>query len=103
MSYRGIEMPLFVLTPSLCRAARGLVGWQQLDLSEKSGVSKSMIGAFEAKGGQATMSPVHSDAIIAAFEAAGLRFIAEDGAGAGVRFAEPSITGTTRKISFFAD
>ena len=35
------------VTPAQCRAARGALGWSQTDLSERSGVSKSTIAAFE--------------------------------------------------------
>ena len=37
------------ITPRMCKAARAFLGWQQADLGTSSGVSKSTIGAFEAK------------------------------------------------------
>ena len=35
------------ITPKQCRAARGLLGWSQQNLSEKAGVSKNTIVSFE--------------------------------------------------------
>lgn len=77
-----------VLTPRLCRAARALLGWQQSDLSEKSGVPKPTISAFETKAETGRMATLNAKAILAAYEANGLEFIPENGGGAGVRFRE---------------
>lgn len=73
------------LTPRLCRAARALLGWQQNDLVEASGVSKSTIGAFETKDEGARMATMNNRALVETFEKAGLQFIPENGGGAGVR------------------
>jgi transcriptional regulator with XRE-family HTH domain len=36
-----------LLTPSLLRAARALIGWSQTELAENSGVSRKVIATFE--------------------------------------------------------
>ncbi|QFY62890.1 helix-turn-helix transcriptional regulator (plasmid) [Rhizobium grahamii] len=36
-----------ILTPALCRAARGLLDWTQTDLADRSGVSRSTIKDYE--------------------------------------------------------
>ncbi|UVF22847.1 helix-turn-helix domain-containing protein (plasmid) [Microvirga terrae] len=76
------------LTPRLCRAARALLGWQQADLSEASGIPKPTVSAFETKDESARMSTMNNKAAIEAFEKAGLEFIPENGGGAGMRFRE---------------
>jgi transcriptional regulator with XRE-family HTH domain len=37
-----------ILTPALCRAARGFLDWTQSDLAERSGISRSTIRDYEA-------------------------------------------------------
>lgn len=37
-----------ILTPALCRAARGFLDWTQNDLAERSGISRSTIRDYEA-------------------------------------------------------
>jgi transcriptional regulator with XRE-family HTH domain len=73
------------LSPRLCRAARGLSGLGQEELAALSGVSRSTIGAFEAKAINARLSSKNNRALIEAFEQSGLEFIPENGGGAGVR------------------
>lgn len=75
-----------VISPRLCRAGRSFLGWEQADLAEASGVSKSTIGAFERRGEDARLTTMNNRALVEAFEAAGLEFIAENGGGAGIRF-----------------
>jgi transcriptional regulator with XRE-family HTH domain len=36
-----------ILTPALCRAARGFLNWTQTDLADRSGVSRSTIRDYE--------------------------------------------------------
>jgi transcriptional regulator with XRE-family HTH domain len=36
-----------ILTPALCRAGRGFLGWTQCDLADRSGVSRSTIRDYE--------------------------------------------------------
>lgn len=77
------------LTARLCRAARALVGFDQKDLAEASGVSKSTIGAFEIKGESARLATMNNRALVQAFEQAGLQFVEENGGGHGVRLQHP--------------
>ena len=77
------------LTPRMCKASRSLVGWGQGDFAEASGLSKSTIGAFEAKDEGARLTTMNNKAAVEAFERAGLEFIPENGGGAGIRFREP--------------
>ena len=73
------------LTSLLCKAARALLGWQQGDLAEASGVPKPTISAFEARGGSAKLTHMNNKAAVDALERAGLQFIPENGGGVGVR------------------
>lgn len=85
--YRYIgRMEPIRLTPRLCRAARSLLGWQQQHLVDASGVAKSTVGAFEIKEESAKLANLNNQALVRAFEAAGLQFIPENGGGAGVRW-----------------
>jgi hypothetical protein len=76
------------LSPRLCRAARALLGWQQSDLAEASGVPKPTVSAFETKEGSARLMGANNRLVVEAFEKAGLQFIPENGGGAGVRMRE---------------
>jgi transcriptional regulator with XRE-family HTH domain len=38
-----------ILTPALCRAARGLLDWTQMDLAGRAGVSRSTIRDYEGR------------------------------------------------------
>jgi hypothetical protein len=61
------------------------VGFEQRDLAEISGVSKSTIGAFEIKGEMARLATMNNRALVEAFQRTGLQFIEENGGGLGVR------------------
>jgi len=74
------------LTPRLLRAARAMVGWQQLDVANASGVPKPTISAFELKPETGKLTTMNNRALVEAFEQAGLEFIPENGGGEGVRF-----------------
>ena len=78
------------LSPRMTKAARALLGWGQDNLAEASGLSKSTIGAYEAKGEDARMTIMNNRAAVEAFERAGLEFIPENGGGVGIRFRERS-------------
>lgn len=71
------------ITAGQLRAARGLIGWSQDALAEKSGVSRSTIADFET----CTRAPYARtlDAIRRALEDAGVEFIPKNGGGPGVR------------------
>jgi predicted transcriptional regulator len=72
-----------MITPEQCRAARGLLGWGQHELSQKAAVGIVTVRQLEAgahRPRRATM-----DVIRRAFEAAGVEFIDENGGGPGVR------------------
>ncbi len=76
------------ITPALCRAARGLLGWNQDDLAKAARVGLNTLRNFEA--GKSTPMTNNLAAIQAAFEAAGVLFIPENGGGAGLRMKEPN-------------
>lgn len=76
-----------VLSSAQCRAARAMIGWSREDLAAKSGVSRPTLADFETdkrKPYDRTIADIRRT-----LEEAGLEFIAENGGGAGVRFASP--------------
>ena len=75
------------ISPAQCRAARALLGWNQLQLAEGARVSRQTLVDFEREA--RTPYPNNLAAIRAALEAAGVEFIAENGGGAGVRLRKP--------------
>jgi transcriptional regulator with XRE-family HTH domain len=72
-------------TPGQCRAARGLLGWNQLELARQARLGINTVHQLEAglsKPRRATL-----DVIRRALEAAGVQFIDENGRGGpGVRW-----------------
>lgn len=75
------------LSQELCKAARGLKQWSIKDLAEASGLSVDTLRSFES-GRTKRLSVGNQSAAVSAFEDAGIEFIAENGGGAGVRFAQ---------------
>jgi DNA-binding transcriptional regulator YiaG len=75
------------MSPEQCRAARGLANISQDDLAKAANVGLSTVRNFEA--GRSTPVANNLGAMIKAMEAAGVRFIPENGGGAGVRLAKP--------------
>lgn len=75
------------MTPSQCRAARGLVDMSQAELASNASVGLSTVKNFEA--GRSVPVTNNLGAIQRALEAAGVQFIPENGGGAGVRLAKP--------------
>ena len=75
-----------MITPTLCRAARVLLGWRQEKLAELSDVGLTAIRRFETGK---TTSPHRTTlkALQTTFEEAGIAFIIEDGKGVGVKLA----------------
>ena len=74
------------ISPQQCRAARGLLGWSQSDLSKASETATKTIADFE-RGAREPYARTLED-VKAAFERAGVEFIPENGGGAGVRLAK---------------
>jgi transcriptional regulator with XRE-family HTH domain len=80
-----------MLNPAQIRAARGLLGWRQQDLSKASGVGTATIRRIEKSramtGYASTLARIQ-----AAFEKAGVEFIDDDDTGGlGLRFAKKKI------------
>jgi DNA-binding XRE family transcriptional regulator len=80
------------LTPAQCRAARGLIGWNQGDLAREAGVSRQTINDFES----GKREPIANNLleIVMAFLSVGVMPLGEEaetpmsvGGGRGVRFA----------------
>jgi transcriptional regulator with XRE-family HTH domain len=82
-----------MITAGQIRAARALIGWKQVDLAKKSGISEISIKNIE----RGVTDPRYRtlEAIQAAFEKAGVVFLEpgdiRDG-GAGVRLRKPGRT-----------
>lgn len=62
------------MSPAQCRAARALLSWSQSDLVTHCGITKKTIADFE-RGATTKPQKGSREAIIAAFEAAGIEFI----------------------------
>lgn len=75
------------MTPSQCRAARGLLGLEQIELASVAGIARATLIDFEK--GQRTPRQSTIAAIRAALESAGVEFIEPNGGGAGVRLRRP--------------
>ena len=76
------------MTPAQCRAARGLLRWNQDDLAREASVSVVTVRNFENE--KSTPQRASIEVMRRALEAAGIQFIPENGGGAGVRLAKPS-------------
>jgi transcriptional regulator with XRE-family HTH domain len=79
---RYMVAKLIEITGTQCRMARAAVGMGVRELAEKATVSTNTITRFER--GDSLYSRT-TEAIRSALEAAGVEFIPENGAGAGVR------------------
>jgi transcriptional regulator with XRE-family HTH domain len=66
------------------KAARALLGWSQGALAEASGLSAPAVADLEAQDGDLG-ARAGGAKIVAALEASGVIFLAENGEGAGVR------------------
>jgi transcriptional regulator with XRE-family HTH domain len=71
------------LRPEQCRAARGLLNWTQDQLATFAGVSRSTIRDFECQRHELQRSS--ETLVVAALEAAGVRFLTGNREGPGVR------------------
>jgi transcriptional regulator with XRE-family HTH domain len=74
------------ISPEQCRAARGLLGWSQSDLSKASETATKTIADFE-RGAREPYARTLED-VRAAFERTGVEFIPENGGGPGLRLAK---------------
>ena len=74
------------------RAARALLRWAATDLVRESGVSLATIQRAEAVDGKSAMTLANAYAVRQAFEAAGIEFLEENGAGPGARLKKPTKT-----------
>lgn len=77
-----------VLTGAQVRAARALLRWSAEELAGFSRLGIATIRRAEANDGPLSSTPANVQAIINAFENAGIELINENGGGAGVRFRE---------------
>ena len=77
-----------MLTGAQIRAARALLRWSAEELANVSRLGVATIRRAEASDGIVTSTLANIQAILGAFETAGLEFIPENGGGAGVRFRE---------------
>ncbi len=85
-----------MITAGQIRAARGLLGIDQKDLAEMSGVSLPTIQRMEASEGNVRSMVDTLTKVVEALQAAGIELIAEhargDGSGRGVRLRQPGPT-----------
>lgn len=65
------------LTPATCRAARAMLDWTQGDAARAAGISAATLREFE--GDRRAVGAQTVEAIIRAFEGAGVRFIEAPG------------------------
>jgi transcriptional regulator with XRE-family HTH domain len=84
-----------MITPAQCRAARGLIGWNQQDLAKEARVGVVTVHQLETGVSQPRRATL--DVIKRAFEAAGVEFIDENGGGPGVRLRKPHQPGKRKK------
>jgi transcriptional regulator with XRE-family HTH domain len=73
----------YSITPGQCRAARALLDITQPELAEAAGLGLSTIVDFEKARRDVSRAAVN--AMERALERAGIRFIAKNGGGPGVR------------------
>ncbi|MBX4860571.1 helix-turn-helix transcriptional regulator [Rhizobium sophorae] len=71
-----------ILTPALCRAARGLLDWTQTDLAAKAAVSRSTIRDYE--GRHHDIHRATEAQLRLAFEEGGVNFVEIEGVGIGL-------------------
>ena len=76
-----------MVTPAQCRAARGLLGWNQQKLARQAGVGIVTVHQLETNVSQPRRATL--EVIRRALESAGVEFIDENGGGPGVRLRKP--------------
>lgn len=67
------------------KAARSLIGMEQAELAERSGVSVATIKRFEAMSGPIDARTSTLSKLRTALEASGVAFVDQNGMGPGVR------------------
>lgn len=85
------------MTPAQCRAARALIEWTQPRLADAAKLGLSTIVDFEKSRRPVSIEAV--TAICRALERAGVKFIPENGGGAGVRLEKPTVASDGAEIS----
>jgi transcriptional regulator with XRE-family HTH domain len=83
-----------MISPSQCRAARGLLDWSQQELADKAKVGIVTVRQLEAGTHQPRRATL--DVVRRCLEAAGVEFIEENGGGVGVRLRNPESKGHPR-------
>ena len=73
----------FRMSPEQCRAARGWLGWSQVQLAKRAKVGQSTVKDFESR--RRTPIPNNLDAMRRALEAAGIAFANGDVPGVWMR------------------
>ena len=71
------------------RAARALLRWSAEELASRTRLGVATIRRAEAQDGTVSLTRANSNAIVSALEAAGVRFIPENGGGVGAKLREP--------------
>ena len=71
-----------ILTPALCRAARGYLDWTQTELADRSGVSRSTIRDYE--GDRHDVHRATEAQLRLAFENGGIAFVTVDSGAVAV-------------------
>jgi len=71
-----------ILTPALCRAARGFLDWTQMDLADRSGVSRSTIRDYE--GDRHSLHRATEAQLRLALEIGGITFFRVEGHEIGI-------------------
>ncbi|GES49022.1 helix-turn-helix domain-containing protein [Rhizobium sp. AG207R] len=71
-----------ILTPALCRAARGFLDWTQTDLADRSGVSRSTIRDYE--GNRHSLHRATEAQLRLALETGGIAFFRIEGHEIGI-------------------
>ncbi len=82
-------MPVVMLAPEQCRAARGWLSWSQEDLAKRASVSLSTIRDFEA--GRRSPIKNNMEAIRVALEMAGVSLLFRGEIPAGINVVPPSV------------
>jgi len=75
-----------VITSAQIRAARGMLDWSRKDLAQHSGVSFASMMRLESFDGVPASNFKTIEAVMKAFQSAGIEFIGTPEQGAGVRW-----------------